>query len=84
MSAKDSTMPTLVDLTDQELAELKQLTKQKEPAAAIRAAMKEYIRYVRRMRLKTLSGKVRMQDNWRALEAAELKNGTRKRGPRAR
>ena len=77
-------MPTVVDLTDEELSELKQLTKQKEPEAAVRAAMREYIRYVRRMRLKKLSGNVRMQGNWQALEAVELKNGRRKRGPRAR
>ena len=67
-------MPTIVDLTDQELAELKDLTKQKEPAAAVRTAMREYVRYVRRLRLKKLSGKVRMQDSWRALEQAELKH----------
>jgi hypothetical protein len=77
-------MPTRVELTDQELAELKELTKQSEAGAAVRTAMREYVRYVRRVRLKKLSGKVRMQDNWRALEQAELKNGPRKRGPRAR
>jgi hypothetical protein len=41
--------------------------------------MPKLTRKVRRTRLKKLSGKVRTQDNWRALEAAELKDAGRKR-----
>jgi hypothetical protein len=68
-------MPTMVDLTEQELAELKTLTKQTDDVAAIKQAMIEYIRYARRMHLKALSGRVEMDDNWSTLEAAELEQG---------
>ncbi len=57
-------MATVVDLTEQEIAELKEHTHQADVAAAVRIAMTEYLRYVRRMRLKELSGKVEMQENW--------------------
>jgi hypothetical protein len=66
-------MPTAIDLTDQELAELKSFTNQQDAAAAVRSAMTEYLRYARRMRLKALSGQVRMEDNWQALEDAEVR-----------
>jgi hypothetical protein len=39
---------------------------------AIRVAMRDYIRYARRMRLKQLSGQVEMTDNWRQLEESEV------------
>ncbi len=63
--------PTVVDLTEQEIAELKEHTRQTDVTAAIRTATTEYLRYVRRMQLKELSGKVQMQDNWGELEQAE-------------
>ena len=66
-------MSTVVDLSEQDLAELKALTKQTDAAAAVRAAMSDFLRYVRRMRLKELSGQVEMQDNWAELEEAEMK-----------
>ena len=65
-------MSTVVDLSEQDLAELKALTKQTDAAAAVRAAMSDFLRYVRRMRLKELSGQVEMQDNWAELEEAEM------------
>jgi hypothetical protein len=67
-------MSTTVDLTEQELAELQAFTNEVEPTAAIRAAMSEYLRLVRRRQLKALSGHVEMEDNWQAREAAELRN----------
>ena len=66
-------MSTVVDLSEQDLAELKALTKQTDAAAAVRAAMSDFLRYVRRMRLKELSGQMKMQDNWAELEDAEMK-----------
>lgn len=56
-------------MTDQELADLRELTKQNDPVAAVRMAIQDYIRYAR---LKKLSGRVEMQDNSRDLEDAEL------------
>ncbi len=67
-------MPTVVDLTEQELRDLKELTQQTDEAAAIRLAMTEYLRFARRMRLKELSGQVQMEENWQALEAVELRD----------
>jgi hypothetical protein len=74
-------MSTTVQLSEEELADLKELTKQDDPVAAVRAAMQDYVRYARRMQLKQLSGRVHIQDNWQQLEAAELEaqrdaNGT--------
>lgn len=67
-------MTTTVHLTDEELADLKELTRQTDPAEAIRAAMHDYVRYARRIQLKRLSGSVRIQDTWQDLEAAELES----------
>lgn len=66
-------MPIVVDLSEQELAELKNYTRETEDAAAIRSAMTEYLRLARRLHLKALSGQVLMEENWQALEAAEGK-----------
>ncbi len=76
-------MSTVVELTDQELAELRQLTNETDAAVAIRSALSEYLRYVRRMQLKELSGRVTMQDNWRALEDAEGNSNHANPGPGA-
>ncbi len=64
-------MTTNIDLTVEEVAELKALTSEAEIAAAVRKAMVEYLRYARRQQLKTLSGRIEMQDNWGQLEALE-------------
>lgn len=74
---------TLVELTEQELAELKAFTNEADAATAIRAAMTEYLRFARRMRLKALSGQVQMEENWPALEASELggTHGDSRTGP---
>jgi hypothetical protein len=65
-------MTTMLDLTEKELSELKDLTKEKDASAALRLALVEYIRYAKRMRLKELSGQVEMDDNWRNIEQREL------------
>ena len=65
-------MPTTINLTEQELAELKAYTKQSDDTAAVRSAMSEYLRLARRLQLKALSGQVDMEDNWQSLESAEL------------
>jgi len=72
-------MVTTVELSEQEIAELKELTDQASPNDAIRVAMLGYLRYARRMRLKEMSGQLEMTDNWEDLEDAELKShrGTR-------
>ena len=58
-------MVTSIELSEQELAELRDLTEQSDSMEAIRVAMRDYIRYARRMRLKQLSSQVEMIDTWR-------------------
>jgi len=65
-------MVTSIDLSEQELAELRELTEQDDSTEAIRVAMRDYVRHARRMRLKQISGQVAMIDNWRQLEQAEI------------
>ena len=65
-------MVTSIELSEQELAELRDLTEQSDSMEAIRVAMRDYIRYARRMRLKQLYGQVEMTDNWRQLEESEV------------
>ena len=74
-------MSTVVELTEQEIAELKAVTRANDVPSAIRTAMTEYVRYVRRMQLKELSGRVEMIDNWREQEAAELRKQYGGSGP---
>ena len=65
-------MVTSIELSEQELAELRDLTEQSDSMEAIRVAKRDYIRYARRMRLKQLYGQVEMTDNWRQLEESEV------------
>ena len=64
-------MTATINLTDDELKDLRDLTKIGDAAGAVRPALDEYRRHARRMRLKELSGQVALDDNWRSLEAAE-------------
>ncbi len=59
-------MTTVIDLTAEEIAELREATNQPDAASAVRTATAEYLRHVRRTRLTELSGKVEMDDNWAA------------------
>ena len=54
-------MTAMLDLTDKELSELKDLTEETDPSAALRRAFVEYIRHAKRMRLKELSDQLEMQ-----------------------
>ena len=62
----------MIELSEQELAELRELTEQSDSTEAIRVAMRDYVRYARRMRLKQISGQVEMLGNWRELEHSEI------------
>lgn len=68
-------MVATLELTDAEIEDLRELTRQPDTTGALRAALQEYIRYARRMRLKELSGQVAMEDNWQALEDGETDGG---------
>jgi hypothetical protein len=67
-------MAALISLTEQELAELKTYTRETDDTAAVRSAVAAYLRLARRLQLKELSGKIEMDDNWRMLKAAEVRD----------
>jgi hypothetical protein len=64
-------MTTVIDLTPEEIEELKAITGESEIAAAVRKAMTGYLRYARRQKVKGLSGHIERQDNWEQLESLE-------------
>jgi hypothetical protein len=74
-------MTATIDLTPEEIEELKALTNQGDVTAAVRFAMAEYLQYARRQRLKAISGHVEMQENWPQLEGLELKAIHEDHGP---
>jgi len=76
-------MTTTLNLSDDEVAELQATTKRSDVGEALRTALREYVRYIRRQELMTLPGRVEMQENWQELEEAELKacDESRRPGP---
>jgi len=64
-------MTATVQLTEEELKDLREFTHIEDVDGAVRTALDEYRRFARRMWLKELSGKVAMEDNWRVLEDTE-------------
>lgn len=61
-----------IELSAQELAALKQLTKLQDDAEAVTMAAREFLRLSRLRELKAVSGKVEFDSNWQELEALEL------------
>ena len=76
-------MRTTMRLDERVVKELMAVTGARSRTEAIHTAAAELIRRKKLEALKALSGKIRMADNWRALEAAELKEQAA-RGRRAR
>ena len=62
-----------VEMTAQEIASLKQLTRLENEADAVAKAAREFLRLGRLRELKAVSGKVEFESNWRELEESELK-----------
>lgn len=65
-------MSITIDLTAQEVAALKQFTKLQDDAEAVAKAAREFLRLSRLRELKTVSGKVQFEENWRELEELVL------------
>jgi hypothetical protein len=61
-----------IELTAQEIAALKQLTKLENDAEAVTKAAREFLRLNRLRELKAVSGKVEFESNWQELEELEL------------
>jgi hypothetical protein len=79
-------MRTTLDLNDKLIAQLMKVTSAKTKTEAIHQAAAEMIRRKQADRLKALSGKLRLDLDWKSLERAELRRQTslrrRRHGPR--
>jgi hypothetical protein len=64
-------MSITIEMTAQELAALKQVTKRDNEADAVLQAAREFLRLSRLRELKAVSGKVEWEANWQQLEALE-------------
>jgi Arc/MetJ family transcription regulator len=61
-----------IDLTNQEISQLKQLTQLSGDTEAVSQAVREYLRLTRLRELKGVSGKVEFEDPSARLDALEL------------
>jgi hypothetical protein len=65
-------MSLTVDLTSDEVDQIKQITRVEDDAAAVTKAARKYLRLSRLRELKMISGKVDYEDNSEQLESLEL------------
>jgi hypothetical protein len=65
-------MSITIEMTPQEIAALKQLTRLDNDADAVTRALREFLRLTRLRELKAVSGKVEFDSNWQELEKLEL------------
>jgi len=61
-----------IEMTAQEIASLKQITKLENDAEEVTKAAREFLRLSRLWELKAVSGKVDFENNWQELEKREL------------
>ena len=69
-------MSITIEMSAQEIAALKQLTRLDNDAEAIIWAAREFLRLSRLRELKAVSGKVDFESNWQELEKLELDETT--------
>ena len=60
-----------VKLTNDEMTQLRHVTRKDDDAEAISMAAREYLRLAGLRELKSVSGKVEFKDNWSELETLE-------------
>ena len=65
-------MSVTISLTNQEIAQIRQITQQTSDSDAVSAAVREFLRTSRLRELKAVSGKVEFDDNWQQLESLEI------------
>jgi hypothetical protein len=70
--AKGLFMSLTLDLTSDEVTEIKRITRLQDDAAAVTKAAREYLRLTRLRELKAVSGKVDFDDQSTQLESLEL------------
>jgi hypothetical protein len=66
-------MSISVDMSAQEIQTLMELTKADNDAEAVAKAAREFIRLTRLRELKGVAGKFEFTDNWKELEALEMR-----------
>jgi hypothetical protein len=64
-------MTVPVELSPEEIKEIKRLTKVDDDAEAVGRAARDFLRLRRLQELKAISGKVDYDDNWQQLESLE-------------
>lgn len=67
-------MSISIELPEQELSALRQMTKLDDNGAAVVRAAREYLRLIRLRELKAASGNVEFELDWQKQEALELSN----------
>ena len=65
-------MRTTLDLNEKLIEEAVRLSGARTKAAAVEVALAEYVRLRRKEALLGMSGRVRLEENWRELREAEL------------
>lgn len=65
-------MRTTLNISDALIKELMDITGTKTKTRAIEEAIREYVRRRKIKKLKSLSGKIEITDNWRELRESEL------------
>ncbi len=65
-------MSLSIDLTSEEVAQVKEITQVQDDTAAVTKAVREYLRLSRLRELKAISGKVDYVDDSSQLESLEL------------
>lgn len=60
-----------INLSHEELAQIRIVTKIEDDAEAVSTAAREFLRQVRLRELKSVSGKVDFDENWREIESLE-------------
>lgn len=74
-------MQVTVNVTKNELAELLEKTKQKDPGKAVRIAIREHLRYLGRMELIEMAGTIDIDPDWiKQIDEAELRGHNAKPG----
>ncbi len=63
---------TTLDIDAQLMDDAIRLSGERTKAAAVEAALREYVRLRRKEMLQELPGKVRLEENWEQLREAEL------------
>ena len=66
-------MSITIEMSAQEIAALKQLTRLDNDAEAVIQAAREFLRLGRLRELKAVSGAVEFQSNWQELEELEMR-----------